>query len=396
MTAHFTGTQGTPDSTTAYYMGGAYEVKDSAVKKYYSIAGQTIAMNDGGGLKYLLTDHLGSSSAVVNQNGTLLSQQRYLPFGEVRTDTNPPYITQTDLTYTGQRVLPDIGLMDYRARFYSVSLGRFIQPDSIIQNPGNPQNLNRFSYVVNRPLNFVDPSGHIYLCDEGCEEGLGRRQYTLNDMADMYGVSFNSGWSVTNKAAALLGIYKIAKKLQKVINSSLESAHQDCVDNMSTPTSTCAPANSVTAAQAFTGVYGTGLKFEWVDGVCGIPTDRCYADANSFPKTIKFYSKFWAGEQNQFVFGTPPVTSSLAIHELGHAFDVRTNRAFNQALINKGITGKIGFGTIIGADGQHEVTADLFTNYILGTFTGPGIGGVNLPQFMDENMASWVNIASTP
>ncbi|MEW6085796.1 MAG: RHS repeat-associated core domain-containing protein [Chloroflexota bacterium] len=159
-TAHYTGV--TQDSLTAYYMGGAYEVTGSAVKKYYSIAGQTIMRDSDGSLKYLLTDHLGSTSAVTNQNGTLLSQQRYLPFGEVRTDTNPPYITQTDLTYTGQRNLSGTVLMDYRARFYSVSLGRFIQPDSIVPNPANPQAYNRYSYTINNPILFTDPTGHEY------------------------------------------------------------------------------------------------------------------------------------------------------------------------------------------------------------------------------------------
>ncbi len=159
-TAHYTGLNPTPDSISAYYMGGAYEVTGGAVRKYYAFAGQTIAMRDGTGLQYLLTDHLGSVVAVTNANGTLTSQQRYLPFGQVRTDLNPPYITQTDFTYTGQRNLPDTGLMDYDARFYSAALGRFIQPDNIVPNPLNPQNFNRFSYVRNNPSRYTDPSGH--------------------------------------------------------------------------------------------------------------------------------------------------------------------------------------------------------------------------------------------
>jgi len=120
MTAHFTGTSGTPDSTTAYYMGGAYEVKDSAVKKYYSIAGMMVATQDASGLQYLLTDHLGSTVAVTNSSGTLTSQQRYLPFGGARSIPNSP-IAGTDFTYTGQRKLDDGmgGIMDYKARFYS-------------------------------------------------------------------------------------------------------------------------------------------------------------------------------------------------------------------------------------------------------------------------------------
>jgi hypothetical protein len=50
--------------------------------------------------------------------------------------------------------------MDYKARFYSQSLGRFLQPDSIIPSLFNPQSWNRYSYVTNRPINFNDPTGH--------------------------------------------------------------------------------------------------------------------------------------------------------------------------------------------------------------------------------------------
>jgi len=161
LTAHFTGTQGTPDSTTSYYMGGAYEVKDGATKKYYSMAGMMVAMKDASGLQYLLTDHLGSTVAVTNSSGTLTSQQRYLPFGAPRTIPNSP-ILATDFGYTGQRLLDSGmgGIMDYRARFYSPALGRFIQPDTIIPSPANPQAWNRYTYVYNNPILYNDPTGH--------------------------------------------------------------------------------------------------------------------------------------------------------------------------------------------------------------------------------------------
>jgi len=157
---------------TAYYMGGAYELTGSAVKKYYSVAGMMVAVNDGTGLQYLLTDHLGSTVAVTNSSGTLTSQQRYLPFGAVRSIPNSP-ILATDFGYTGQRKLDDGmgGIMDYKARFYSPALSRFLQPDSIIPNPANPQAYNRFSYVYNRPVNFNDPSGHDadYFCSSSSD-----------------------------------------------------------------------------------------------------------------------------------------------------------------------------------------------------------------------------------
>ncbi len=85
-----------------------------------------------------------------------------MPFGQVRTSASP--ITQTDFAYTGQRNLDaqwnsfSLGLMDYNARFYDPSLGRFTQPDTL--TPGGPQGLNRYSYTLNNPINFNDPSGH--------------------------------------------------------------------------------------------------------------------------------------------------------------------------------------------------------------------------------------------
>jgi len=120
------------------------------------------------GLQYFLTDNLGSTVAITDSNGTLTSQQRYLPFGGTRTNVTTPNSPGTDFGYTGQRQLDAGmgGLMDYKARFYSPMLGRFVQPDTII--PGGPQGLNRSSYVANNPVNFNDPTGHKE-CDYKCQ-----------------------------------------------------------------------------------------------------------------------------------------------------------------------------------------------------------------------------------
>jgi len=54
--------------------------------------------------------------------------------------------------------------MYYGARYYDPTLGRFVQADTIVPNPANPQDLNRYSYVRNNPLRYRDPSGHCPLC----------------------------------------------------------------------------------------------------------------------------------------------------------------------------------------------------------------------------------------
>jgi RHS repeat-associated protein len=63
--------------------------------------------------------------------------------------------------YTGQELDAASGLYYYRARWYDPALGRFIQADSIVPAPGNPQSLNRYAYVYNNPLRYTDPSGRM-------------------------------------------------------------------------------------------------------------------------------------------------------------------------------------------------------------------------------------------
>jgi RHS repeat-associated protein len=108
-------------------------------------------------------------AAVTSAAGGPLSEQRYLPFGAERLT---PDIGETDFGFTGQRDLAAVGLMDYNARFYDAGIGRFASADSIVPSLGNPQALNRFSYVENRPVNSIDPSGHIPCYDPALSCGF--------------------------------------------------------------------------------------------------------------------------------------------------------------------------------------------------------------------------------
>ena len=52
-------------------------------------------------------------------------------------------------------------------RRYDPTLGRFLSADPVVPQPGNPQALNRFAYVLNNPLKYIDPTGHVYDPAEG-------------------------------------------------------------------------------------------------------------------------------------------------------------------------------------------------------------------------------------
>jgi RHS repeat-associated protein len=107
---------------------------------------------------------LGSVSLLSDGQGNLIADSlaRYLPFGEWRTEpttSDPSGSPLTDFGFTGQKHNMDIGLYYYNARFYAPAVGRFISADVIVPDPTNPQQFNRYSYVLNNALRYTDPTG---------------------------------------------------------------------------------------------------------------------------------------------------------------------------------------------------------------------------------------------
>jgi RHS repeat-associated protein len=159
---------------TTVYVGNLYEkdVAGGEVRKYYYFNGQRVALRKAGVLQYVLGDHLGSTSVVLNDDGSVHSEGRYYPYGVTRwrSGTLP-----TDYRFTGQREDGYIKLYHMGARWYDVALGRWISADVIVPEPGNAQSLNRYSWVLGNPLRYIDRTGHKQegscpFDDEGCEE----------------------------------------------------------------------------------------------------------------------------------------------------------------------------------------------------------------------------------
>jgi RHS repeat-associated protein len=104
-----------------------------------------------------------SSSPESSSSGALLGTIKYAPFGQTRSITGS---IATDKLFTGQ-ILDDTGLYYYNARYYDPTIGRFISADTVIPNPANPQCFNRYSYCLNNPLRYTDPSGHLVYDEDG-------------------------------------------------------------------------------------------------------------------------------------------------------------------------------------------------------------------------------------
>ena len=139
-------------------------------RTYYTLGGQMIGVRvkkirsngvtESDNLYYTYADHLGNVTALSDANGNYVSNSLALfrPFGSYRLEptTNPDI---TDRGFTGHKENLDIGLTYMNARYYLGYLNRFISADPIVPNPRNPQSLNRYTYGLNNPLRFTDPSG---------------------------------------------------------------------------------------------------------------------------------------------------------------------------------------------------------------------------------------------
>ena len=86
----------------------------------------------------------------------------YYPFGEIHLDqTTTAY--KNPYKFTGKELDADTGLYYYGARYYNAALGRFISQDPWEGDYTDPQTLNKYSYVMNNPLRYIDPTGKFAL-----------------------------------------------------------------------------------------------------------------------------------------------------------------------------------------------------------------------------------------
>jgi len=159
--------ENTPDEFTV--MNGA---------TYYYAGNQRIAMGDAWGVYFLLSDHLGSSSFVIDESGQIVESGYYLPWGGQRGDEG---IATTDYGYTGQIREGDIYC--YNARWYDPAIGRFMQADTILPVQQGTQGWDRYAYVNNNPINFSDPSGNVMI--QGCgDDGKNACEPSQREVAD--------------------------------------------------------------------------------------------------------------------------------------------------------------------------------------------------------------------
>jgi RHS repeat-associated protein len=381
-------------------------VTDVVTKTYYYAGSSLIAMRvltgtTGNTLYYLHSDHLGSTSLTTDVNGAVVARQYYYPYGGIR--PGPNNALPTDITFTGQRMETGLGsLMFFRARFYSPLVGRFLSADAVVPGAGNPQALNRYSYGLNNPLKYTDPTGH----DVDCAVGEARSvcQSTQPDTSptweELFGISLEGQWTEDDRIAIYSAVMDEGLKLQGFVGGK--------------------------AWEAFRKVYGTSssdpLRIVWGTSAAGLSSEcagAVNAGCTSSPHLINFtFDKGSIYEETANRNGAMAfaLARNNVVHELGHAFALRwynTDGTYDASgpytnIPRELVGGDEGFAEsppsaqrtwrqhpCVASDSAcpHETFADMFLGWTYNTWGSREI--VDRDGFMTTNMADWVVAATT-
>ncbi len=115
---------------------------------------------------------IGARDTITNAAGQVVQRMSFDSWGKRR---EVSWLTMTDGAiaafdttatttrgFTGHEMIDPVGLVHMNGRVYDPEIGRFLSADPFVQETGNLQSWNRYSYVLNNPLSFTDPSGFFF------------------------------------------------------------------------------------------------------------------------------------------------------------------------------------------------------------------------------------------
>ncbi|SDF96632.1 RHS repeat-associated core domain-containing protein [Methanolobus vulcani] len=210
------------DGEFTYYVNKFYEIDNGTATSYFFRDDERIAKETSGDMEWYLSDHLGSTTLLINESGFEVERTEYYPYGEVQSGGLEKY------GFTGQENDADTELMYYGARYYSPEYRIFVQPDTMLPDLYNPQSLNRYAYCLNNPVKYTDPSGHFvdYVIDFAC---LTYSAATFYENPNLVNGAFLA-WDIVATAVPILPASWILKapkgiRFLRTLSDSVELTH---------------------------------------------------------------------------------------------------------------------------------------------------------------------------
>ena len=168
---------------TVLYVDPTFQVRDGTPVKYVYVndhrvarlaelpktatASQGAEADPNGSVRYYHPDHLGSTDALTDSEGSQVADFAYYPYGHLRYE-NWLIKTETEpYTFSQKELDKGTGIQYFEARYLNGSLARFLSADpALVQLPTtvmqqDTQRLNAYSYAINRPLIYRDISGEF-------------------------------------------------------------------------------------------------------------------------------------------------------------------------------------------------------------------------------------------
>ena len=169
------------EERTRYYMGD-YEREvhaNGTVTHYHYVSGPmglaAMVVTRGGAdsIFYVHPDRLGSITHITNSAKQVVRALHFDPWGNMKADTNWIVFDSVSIAdtsrhfrlergFTGHEHYSELKIINMNGRLYDPVIARFFSPDNFVQAPESTQGYNRYSYCLNNPLQWVDPSGERF------------------------------------------------------------------------------------------------------------------------------------------------------------------------------------------------------------------------------------------
>ena len=140
-------------------------VTNGVTREFYYLDGDVIVIRQNGTFQAYQSfkDNLGSILSVIDENGSKVFSAEYDAWGKQTVSVNTIGLIRG---YGGHEMLNEFNLINMNGRVYDPVLGRFLSPDKYVQEGDNSQNYNSYSYCLNNPLKYADPSGNVFVLDD--------------------------------------------------------------------------------------------------------------------------------------------------------------------------------------------------------------------------------------